>query len=295
MKYAHKHLTFLIILLLSPFSAHTSLKMLMGGDSEPDPDAMNFPILFKELPRGRTFENSATFLSQDGKRSLRLRLQIKTTRNGNRSQDLPPLWATKKEEKKMRDHLPSLAETPTLEELFEHFIGNMIQNVLGEAILPTSTEEVKESYVSALLKLKNIAIFLESPARGDAPDTSASPTQESRPFKRPRFSTDFVLNTLYSSKERDIRLQIALSKYLAQEDQVISRIYLAPSGYLKLSLKSFPTPDTILRSSLLMANARRIPVIESGVIIDLQGWLETYCNVLYKTHVLDKGGESMYQ
>lgn len=258
---------------------------------------MNFSTFFEKAPEGKTFNSSVVFLSQDGGRSLKLKIKIKKFKRKDVTGHTGPFWKTKEEEAQMRSHLPSLAEAPNAGELFECFVGDIIQSVLGTAALPTPPERVTENYVSQLLSLDRPAVFFETSAAGDLSDVASSPSvsvQEERAFKRPRFNKELVLETVFSSKERNTHAQVTLSKHLSSKDLSFSQVYLAPSGFLKLSLDSYKTLKATLENKILMDNARRISLIDGAVISDLQVWLEKYCNGLYKEYVLDKGGEGMY-
>ena len=76
MKQPLKHLAIITTLILTPLSSQASLQMLMGGGGEPDPSAMHFPTFFGKLRSGTTIEASASFLSQDGERTLKFTATI---------------------------------------------------------------------------------------------------------------------------------------------------------------------------------------------------------------------------
>ena len=99
---------------------------------------------------------------------------------------------------------------------------------------------------------------------------------------------------IFVQQSRSAHAQTVLGHFLSEKDLKFTQTYLAESGFLQLSLESLTTPKEVLSNEFLMANARRVPIVEGAVIDELQGWLEKHCNALFKKHVLDKGGESLY-
>ena len=217
----------------------------------------------------------------------------------------------------MRSYLPSLDENPGADDVFEHFSGHIIENLLKGSILPKPKERIDSNFVSELLKLPDPSKFFEIPVEEDSGiktensvTSSSLPTEKSfenlkrknslrdeeeRPHKqRKKFTAEFTLDTLYSTAARSTRAQISLGNVLSQKDLNFTQTYLAESGHFQLTLESSPTPKETLSNEFLMANARRIPLVEGAVIDELQKWLEKHCNALFKKHVLDKGGESLY-
>lgn len=312
MKQPLKHLAVITALIITPLSSHGSLQMLMGGGGEPDPNAMDFPTFFAKAPSGKTIEASATFLSQgDGTRTLTLTSTITTFDSKKSSKGVTTLWKTKEEEDIARALLPSLNETPGADDVFEHFSTHIIEDLLGNYVLPKTEERINSSFVSELLKLPDPSKFFETFVEEDPPiESSSSLPKDSpqtlkrksselgggdRPFKqRKKFTAKFTLDTLHASATRSAHAQTVLGHFLSEKDLKFTQTYLAESGFLQLTLESLTTPKEVLSNEFLMANARRVPIVEGAVIDELQGWLEKHCNALCKKHVLDKGGESLY-
>ncbi|NCP61771.1 MAG: hypothetical protein GW748_01040 [Alphaproteobacteria bacterium] len=301
MKQKLTRLAVLTTLILAPLSSKASLQMLMGGEAEPDPNAMHFPTFFNKAPSGKKMTDSASFLSQNGKRTLKLTAEIVTADSKKSRKEESTLWKTKEEEEMIRSHLPSLDETPGADTVFEGFTSKLIEKILGYNSLPKPQERVNASFVSDFLNHPRPSEFFESQEDRDTTlgtevvaESSSEHPSSARPFKRPRLTKSFLLDTTYASKERTTRAQTTLADHLSRENLEFTQIYLAEFGFLQLTFESFPTPEMILSNEMLMANARRISIIEGAVISDLQEWLEKHCNALYKKHVLDKGGESLY-
>jgi hypothetical protein len=131
MKQTLKRLAIFTTVIFATQDAQASLQMLMGGGAEPDPNAMHFSTFFSKVPSGKTMEGSASFLSQDGARTLKFTAKIGALSTKKSSKETNPFWTNETEEKNIRTYFPSLDETPGADEVFEHFSGRIIEKVLG--------------------------------------------------------------------------------------------------------------------------------------------------------------------